>query len=27
VRAVTPHGFQTERHELVLYGLCQSCAA
>lgn len=27
VRSVTPRGFQTERHELVLYGLCESCAA
>jgi len=25
--AVTPEGFQLERHEFVLYGLCLDCAA
>ncbi len=24
---LTPKGFRLERHELVLYGLCNSCAA
>lgn len=27
IRAVTPEGFQLERHEFVLYGLCLDCAA
>jgi Fur family transcriptional regulator, ferric uptake regulator len=25
IRAVTPDGFQLERHEVVLYGLCTTC--
>jgi Fe2+ or Zn2+ uptake regulation protein len=24
---VTPEGFHLERHEFVLYGLCEGCAA
>jgi Fur family transcriptional regulator, ferric uptake regulator len=27
IKAVTPAGFQLERHEFVLYGLCLGCAA
>ncbi len=27
IKSVTPEGFQLERHEFVLYGLCLSCAA
>lgn len=27
LRNVTPDGFQLERHEFVLYGLCEACAA
>ncbi len=27
LKAVTPDGFQLERHEFVLYGLCEACAA
>jgi len=27
VRSVTPDGFQLENHDLVLYGLCQTCIA
>lgn len=27
LRAVTPPGFQLERHEFVLYGLCEGCIA
>jgi len=25
--AVTPDGFELERHEFMLYGLCEKCAA
>lgn len=25
--SITPQGFRLERHELVLYGLCEGCAA
>ncbi len=27
VKSITPHGFQVEDHEVVLYGLCRRCAA
>jgi Fur family transcriptional regulator, ferric uptake regulator len=27
LRSVTPDGFELERHEFVLYGVCLSCAA
>jgi Fur family transcriptional regulator, ferric uptake regulator len=27
LKSVTPEGFQLERHEFVLYGLCEACAA
>jgi Fur family ferric uptake transcriptional regulator len=27
VRSVTPDGFRLENHDLVLYGLCQTCIA
>ena len=27
LRELTPPGFQLERHEVVLYGRCQQCAA
>jgi Fur family ferric uptake transcriptional regulator len=27
IQAITPDGFQLERHEFVLYGLCEACAA
>jgi len=27
LKAVTPAGFKLERHEFVLYGLCQYCVA
>jgi len=27
LKSVTPDGFQLERHEFVLYGLCEACAA
>jgi Fur family transcriptional regulator, ferric uptake regulator len=27
LKEVTPEGFQLERHEFVLYGLCEACLA
>ena len=27
IRSVAPDGFEVEKHEVVLYGLCDACAA
>lgn len=27
IQAITPNGFKLERHEFVLYGLCDACRA
>lgn len=27
LRSVVPHGFQLDRHEVVLYGMCEDCVS